>query len=305
MRKTMDPRREKLLNAKLGDLITWVKPEIAETVGPFDPSVWERFDTYRRGLITECAEKLEAYSEHQISIIVAKVEDDNQGVLAEWSRFYTDEIMRCLRGQPPWYAGGFGHPDQVADFEYWSRMPLFSIHELLCLSVGVEPDRFLAAEIKAYTRLHGQDLDQRWPTLRFLVRRRVQLDRQFALGASERKVSAKSFLAWADQVAFDAHPEFLRLLRKFHSNARPEGLGRPEPAPPDKREIDKIAQLFTAVAIAKYRYDPHQGRSEVPKKIADLASSMGLQISDGTVLKYLRIGASFLPEDWKPNSSDR
>lgn len=47
-------------------------------------------------------------------------------------------------------------------------------------------------------------------------------------------------------------------------------------------------------------YRPGQARSPIPKEIAELAASMGLSLSTDTILKYLRIGAKFLPKDWVP-----
>jgi hypothetical protein len=71
------------------------------------------------------------------------------------------------------------------------------------------------------------------------------------------------------------------------------------PAEPDKREIDKIAQLFTAIAIDAYGFRPDQKRSPIPKEITDIAARLGLSVTADTVRKYLKRGASFLPPDWR------
>ena len=71
---------------------------------------------------------------------------------------------------------------------------------------------------------------------------------------------------------------------------------------PDKREVDKIAQILTAIAISELGYRPGAKRSPIPKEIADSAANMGLEISDDTIRKYLKIGASFLPDDWETDN---
>lgn len=297
---TMDEKRQKLLKAKLGDLLTWTKPELVETIGPFEPSVFEEFDARRRKLILECTEALQGRSEEEIAVLVAKATDETEEAKDRWRRLLGDEIKSLSRRTPPWYAGGFGHPDHIADFEYWSKMNLLTLHEILCLSVGVEPGSVDPTLIERLAHLSREDLSRRWPTSQFLVWRREQLRRQFSLGRSERRVSPESFVFWVERVAFEAHPEFLRLLRLYHVEGADRRVRAAATGREDPREIDKIAQLFTAMAIDQLGYDPKQARSPIPREIADLAASKGLEVSDDTVRKYLKIGASFIAKNWKP-----
>ena len=58
-----------------------------------------------------------------------------------------------------------------------------------------------------------------------------------------------------------------------------------------------ITQFFTAMAIDKYRDDSRAERSEVPKKIADMADSMGMTVTPETVRKYLEKDALLTPSD--------
>lgn len=291
-----DQRRQKLLEAKLGDLLTWTKPEIAETIGPHDPSIFERYDTLRQRVISGCVEELRQYSDNQISSLLGETPDDSGDARSRWNDFLRHEIRR-LNPPPPWYAGGFGHPDHVADFEYWSRMANFTGHELLCLSVGAEPASFKQTDIEKFSM---GDLSRLRPTVQFLVRRSEQLNRQFSHGNRALRVSPRIFVYWAGRVAFEAHPEFLRLLRLHHVEGAHQPARASAPERQDPREVDKIAQLFTAMAIDHLGYDPKQARSPIPKEIADLAASMGLEVSSDTVRKYLKLGASFIADDWKP-----
>jgi hypothetical protein len=54
------------------------------------------------------------------------------------------------------------------------------------------------------------------------------------------------------------------------------------------------------MAIDQLGYNPRSARSTVPKEIAELASEMGMSVSDDTVRKFLKLGASFIPDDWEP-----
>ncbi|MFN3262124.1 MAG: hypothetical protein ACE37J_16350 [Pikeienuella sp.] len=297
----MDPRREKLLKAKLGALWTWSRPEIVETVGPYNLEMHNAYAVFREAMIKECAEKLLSYDDHQISVLLGEVEDDTDDLLDDWRRFREDKIRNGVRHMPPWHASGFGHPDHAADFEHWSKMAIFTIHELLCLSVGVEPGSLDSSELAKLAAAPRERHGDYWPTLNFLIRRREQLVRQFCFRSTDCRVTPKSFLAWVDKVAFDAHPELLRLLRRYHVEEAREPAASAAPPRQDPREVDTIAQLFTAMAIDHLGYDPQQDRSPILKEITDLAASMGMQVSTETVRKYLRRGAAFIPEDWSPN----
>jgi hypothetical protein len=291
---TRDPVSQSLLASKLGDLLTWKPPDIAETVGPYDPSLFKFYDTQRGKIVEDCEAFLRDCSEEQLKALTDRTSDDPEGIRAEWRNFREIEIRKLTRMCPPWYAGGFGHSDHVADFDYWGKMSSFTLHEILCLSLGIEPDSFRPEKIADMTK--KKDISDLWPPLQFLVRRNEQLTRRFN---PRWRVIPKELLDWIEEMEFETHPELVRSLRQYHS-------GKPKSSPADsavadKREIRMIAQLFAAMAIEYYGYDPKQARSPVTKEIADLAAFMGLSISEDTVRKYLKMGASLIPKDWYRN----
>ncbi len=290
----LDARRQQLLEAKLGKLLHWEPPNIVDTVGPFEPSVFEEFEARRRDLVAQCLERLHGYTDAQIDVLVAGERKQPDAIHGDWRSFLEHRLSGRLL---PWFAGGFGHPDHLADFDYWAKMPMFTVDEITCLTVGVEPEEFPKS---ALDNLGRSEPDKLWPAEQFLVRRRELLRRQFDSQASGWHVRPGDFLAWVEKVAFEAHPEFLRLLRQYHGPAETSAEPAAEPQRTHKREIDKIAQLFTAMAIEHLGYSPPQKRSPIPKEIAEIAASMGLNISADTILKYLRIGAAFLSKDWEP-----
>jgi len=96
----------------------------------------------------------------------------------------------------------------------------------------------------------------------------------------------------------------VRVLTKYHPRTVATSRHAASPARSEPRNVDKIAQLFTAMAIQHYGYQPGK-KSPVPRAIADLAATMGLNVSNDTVLAYLKQGAEFIPPDWKPNKPVR
>jgi inhibitor of KinA sporulation pathway (predicted exonuclease) len=287
--------RTKLFESKLGELLTWQAPAIAKTVGPFDPTIFVNFGQKCRAAMEACHARLKELSDEKVEAILS---DDKreQMVWRDWDNFHLREISHLSRTIPAWHAGGFGHPDHIADFVYWAKMPRFSIVEVACLAAGVEPNDLTPEKLKQSSRLHDV---KPTPALVFLHRQIELIARQFDPHQHKATVDPRNFLKWIDRVELEVHPEFLRLLQQYHpTDASPASkvLKTPEP---HKREIDTIAQLFTALAIDALGYDPTQLRSPIPKEISGIAAKLGLAGTDDSVRKYLRIGAKFLPEGWR------
>jgi hypothetical protein len=290
-----DPRHLRLLCHKLGILLTWSKPTLEASVGPFEPHVFDDFDASRQAIVDACQEKVRTYSGNDLSEITASIESMSADVHG-WSKFLKDEVNNLKGRVPPWHAGGWGHPDHRADFYYWTKMPKFDLAELTCLSIGISPAEYSGDRL--YKLATSKDRPQYWPTVEFLLRRYEQLARRFNLQGRPSSIYPKDFIDWAVQFEFEVHPGFWEPLKKFHLRKHATEVPSAPEVKTDKREIHSIAQLFTAMAIEQFGYDPKQARSPITKEIGDLAAGMGLSISDDTVLKYLRIGASYIPADW-------
>lgn len=292
---TLDPERQKLLEAKLGAHLTWTAPDLVQTIGPFDPLVFKYYDDARKALIDDCTEKLRTYTDDRIQTLLADDQDDGAGTLRNWRLYRRDDIERLGKRKPPWYAGGFGHPDYQADFDYWARMPSLTLNELLHLTVGVEPGSFSDDLIS--TIRQKKENDDLWPPLQFLLRREEQLARQFCRYSRKSQISARQFLEWAERMRFEIPTQLDRLLKEYHVGQRKAKAPSDATAAADKREINSIAQLITAIAIEQYGYRPGDRRSPIPKELADTAASLGLSITPETIRKYLRIGAQGLPSN--------
>jgi len=289
----------KILDRKIGKLRDWIPPKIIDTIGPFEPEVFKLFDIRRREVVDACQAKLAAYSNDQIDELVFSDPLAPNLTENEWERFMEREKKKIISSGPPWYAAGFGHSDYVADFAYWSQCKYFSHHEALFLSLGVEPKHFTENQIDAMK----EQVDQGaafWRPLLFMLRRREQISRQFPQRGSGGKIYPKDLFSWFALVNLDVHPDFSsRYLTVLGKKFVSESLGDVAHKRPHKRELDKFAQLFTVMAIEYYGYRPRDARSPIPKEIANSAAKIGIEISDDTVRKYLRLGASFIPSDWK------
>ena len=113
---------------------------------------------------------------------------------------------------------------------------------------------------------------------------------------------------WVKRVDLEIHENFREILNRMiasqgKSTSIPALIEREDKPPtrkPDSREVNSLSTLVLAMAIDQYGFDPKAARSTVPKEIVELLASLGLELSQETVLKYLRIGSHELPKDWKP-----
>ncbi len=297
--QTLSEGRQVLMKAKLGSLLSWTRPDIVETIGPCGTVAFSAFAKRREDLIAQCVDRLQSYSDDEVSII-ARNPNDRETVASGWSAFLINEISDLRRQTPPWYADGFGHPDHVADFDYWARMPRFSVSELTCLSIGIAPKEFDAKTLTEFCKL--RERTKFLKSIAFLVQRFELFARTFDPHGRGSSVSPLDFLNWVDRFDVSVHPGFIAPLRRFNQAGDASAPGVRQAAEvrqkTDKREIDSIAQLFTALAIDHLGYRPDMARSPIPKEISDLMAAMGMTISEDTIRKYLKIGMSFIDKDW-------
>ncbi|MDW3222783.1 MAG: hypothetical protein R8G34_07830 [Paracoccaceae bacterium] len=110
-----------LMEEKLGRHLDWSQPNLQNYVGPYDPKVFEEYELYRSEVVGLCGEKLSSFSNTDFLILAHSNFDDPNDVRSEWRSFARDEIGKLNKACPPWFAGGFGHPEYAADFEYWAQ----------------------------------------------------------------------------------------------------------------------------------------------------------------------------------------
>ena len=295
---TLGAHLNTLMRDKLGPHFDWDVPKIDDTVGPYDPLVFEKYNHQRQEVVDACRKMLSFLSDQDILRLVNNRLDDPNEIRDDWFNCQREEIRILAKIKVPWYAGGFGHASYAADFDYWAQVPHFTYHEALFLSLGVEPAHISPDGVIAMLSLleKGTDL---WNPLRYMLRRREQILRQFPNFFEQGKIRPVQLFDWFELIELDVHPSFTSRYLVAEKPTK-KGLEETKPDRPHKRELDSICQLFVAMVIEYYGYDPKALRSPVPKEVRELSAAMGLDISEDTIRKYLRIGASFIPEDWGP-----
>ena len=288
----------RLFKDNLGRHLDWVRPVLQNHIGPYQPSAFNKYENTRKHIFDACTEMLRRLSDEEISILADHRMDDPEEIRSEWHSFQQDEIYRLNKTEPPWYAGGFGHPDHIADFEYWAQVRHLSKHEALFLSLGVEPDHISPDEVKEMATSLGKGGDL-WEALKYMLRRREQIERQFPDYVCHGEIEPEQLFDWFELVNLTVHPAFTS--RYLANNVPASSTDDPtDETRPHKREIDSVCQLFTAMAIEYYGYEPDAIRSPIAKEIGELAASLGVEISDDTIRKYLKRGARFISPEWKP-----
>jgi hypothetical protein len=293
----LDPERQKLLSDKLGRLLNWQPPQLTKTVGPFFPEAFDEFDRLRKATIARCQHFLAAYSDEQIALLRGRRSKDHADLFRIWDAFAAGEISRLRNSRPSWWAGGLGHQDFVADFDYWARMPHFTVPEAVSLSVGLDPRQTNDQFYYDLDRNRDAKLDD---VMRFLIGRFDLVVRHFDPGQRGWKLSPIAFIKWVDEFAVEVPDTFLAKLRQFHTVKSTDAHETTEAEREDKREIRKLAELVIVMAIDGYRYDPGAPRSDVPKLLSDEAAKLGISIHPDTVRKHLKKSAELLPPGWKP-----
>ncbi|CUH65740.1 hypothetical protein TG4357_02032 [Thalassovita gelatinovora] len=286
------------LAGKLGELARWEKPKFGICIGPDGSKLFDEFESR----VFELKAELEAFLNAQDEVwLTGFLYDPNpmreMQQTATWLGFLREEIKKLHRVRPPDVAGGFGHPNFRADFDYWAKVNYFTVNEALLLSFGVEPKHFGDDELSALKEAYEKGTSL-WQPIQYLIRRRDQFVRQFPYALRKGRIMPLELFDWFRLVDLPVHPEFTSHYCNSASDG-PDVAGTEVPKKTHRREVDTISQLFTAMAIEYFGYAPAEKRSPVPKEIVDLAASMGIQITDETVLKYLRVGASFISDDWR------
>ncbi|MEX0328049.1 MAG: hypothetical protein AB3N07_04945 [Ruegeria sp.] len=293
---------QSLLKQKLGWLFEWEMPAVTKTVGPYDVSVFQDFDEKRVALVQLVQGYLVNLSNEDIDKLADRDTPRDDEVKSNWLHYEHEAIRQMRKYSPPWYAGGFGHQQYKADYQYWAQMPSMTNHESLLLSLGVEPQHISEEEVMNMQSQRDRG-DSLWPPLVYLLRRREQIERQFRSYGRGHKISPKEFFQWAQYVQLDIHPE-------FHSHFfSPEASSQVTSTSGNENDLDprirsSMLKLIAAMAVGGYRYDPTGNYTNVVTEIVDDASLLGISITDDTVRKYLKLSAKMISKDWKPDNSN-
>ncbi len=207
-RAPRDELVQRIMRQTLGSLIDWSEPVINKTVGPYFPHVFKEHAKERDNLLRECSEYLENFDDELLATKfgnegwAAKGEDQN------WQAGLRNKADSWGRREPFRLEGGFGRTDHDADFGYWSKMAHLTLHEAVCLSLGVEPEMFdkegLQQAFDSAKKLH--------PTIDYLRLRREQIRREFDPYDNGYSIDPHKFRAWVDRVQLDVPDKFLQVI---------------------------------------------------------------------------------------------
>lgn len=173
---------------------------------------------------------------------------------------------------------------QTPDLRFWAASRTWTLDQAALLSSGLDP-RFAP---KSGIEPHLDHVPQ-WDKVRrtYLLLRKARLP-----SGVTSVVGPVEFIEWAD-ITGVAVPQELRVAvneyevtwnANFGGRGREERKRRPET---EEREKNTLLKLVAGMAIRGYKFDPKASRSSVPREIADDVRSLGLEINDDTVRKWL------------------
>lgn len=289
----------RVLGKQLGGIALWQMPDTPPLLGP---KYLEEIEDLREKVSSFVQKQAEILSIQDFSDL--SVAYDTKGVaLDEEIENHWREVRQSSPVKSntfPIYLAGLGKPGLFADFDYWSRMEWIELQEALWLCVGLDPSEDWTDRLTHHSAKkagHRQELKHMNAKLKQLARFAATID------PLQKKFSEAQLLAWIEATGFPAHPGFIEMLRTktFRENTRElrtDEIALTAKKKEDPRTVRAIARIITAIAIEEYGYNPKSARSPIPGEIVAIMDRLGLQATSETVLKYLKIGASELPDDW-------
>lgn len=211
---------------------------------------------------------------------------------ASWEEV-REEIRGILKASPVILAG-LGRPDCWPDYEYWSRMEHFTKHEVVWLSLGLEP-RFTWDEKLSRVSQRPNYIS---PFLEPAQDHLLQIERFIrAEMLNSDALNAGKLLDWIVTTEFPAQDAFKAVLKKVARRRMAKSSDVVSDKPIDKRELAAAQKIIAAMAIDGYGYDVTSQRSPIPGQIQAACDEAGVPVSRETVLKHLRAGTKHLPDE--------
>lgn len=284
----------KIIHSKFQGFQEWKKPVVHDLIGPYDPTDFDNYTMLLDRSIKSARQRLHGYSKDELCAKFIINGRANSESLPEWREFLENDINRLLRTLPLWFQCGFGSEEHKADFDYWSKMQYFTLDETTCLTIGFEPKFF-------NEKVFNSCIEEKYKFRNipeFFFKRREQINRKFELFYSNSRVRFDELFEWIKTVDLDVTSDLIISFQTIVDRRTGKQKVRVSEKF-DNREKIAIAKLLVAMAIDHYGYDPKAARSPIPKEIQDMCATLGLSISDDTVRKYLKLGARYLPDNWR------
>lgn len=288
--------KEQLIKAitrkKMGSSLSYSKPEILKTVGPYFP---DAFDSYALSVKSSEQAYYDYLGSFELLDLELQFESDGKPKVNQlsdmhfWKQLIFENVDDLNAKEPIWIEGGFGHPHYKADVEYWSKMPTFKFDELLLLSVGIDP---LKTKVIDIYNLGSICSKRGFGVIEFLTTRSNLLRRKFNSGGyDDAVIKPIHFIEFVDFSSLSVEPNFLEALRKIHQP-------RKQKEEIDPREKTSLLTLIAIMANDGYRYDPSK-RSPVIAEIYEVAKLNSIEISKETIRNHLKAAVKLLTTEWK------
>ncbi len=304
-----DSLRKKVLVASGGEEAGWVAPEHPPILGPGFSDELRRLAAHRQEHVAEILNWLNALPDDEL-LSSFNTYGDAVGAEAKiWQLEIQSRIPKESAEGLQEIAAGLGMPGLMPEHAYWSMAAFFSLEEAAMLSCGLEPaPSFEGLKFNVLAPESSASSAELFAKKRYdLIRREFDPD-----GNDGRVAPAKLFdklFDWIRSSGLEVHPGFMAMLkdraaRDLLPNDTLNTTALPLPTDTkstkfDAREVKSITMLLAAITIDSYGFDPQANKSPIPKEIEGIAARLGLELTPETIRKYLKMGASFLPIDWK------
>ncbi|MCI2399134.1 hypothetical protein [Aliiroseovarius subalbicans] len=194
-------------------------------------------------------------------------------------------------------------PDDVADYKTWSLRDSYNAPELTWLSIGLEP----SDDLEGGSGRLGSKSNRIDPFVAKERQKRLEIiycSKKLGIHYnSSRRASAQDAWEWIKSIDLRTPSGFRTMLEtsgrrvaEFNSNG---SLSTPplkkEDAKIDPRAVRSISKLIAAMAKDGYGWNHKDLRSPIPGELESLCDQLGVPVSRETILKYMRMGATFFP----------
>lgn len=290
----------KVLTKQLGGFVSWSMPVVPPLLGPKYIEKAEALRKEARSFAERHKQLLDLQDDSNLISAYGTTGDTQDHELETHWREARQNSPVCPNCSVI-YLAALGKPGVFADYDYWSRMEWMELKEAFWLCLGLDP-RVDWEDVLTYStsRRPGHPKESKH------VHAQLKQLSRFAMRVApvDRKFRGPELLEWVDTTGFPVHPDFVQMLRvrqKRENTNEPTTAIDPLPIKQkkeDPRAVRAVARIIVAIAIEEYGYDPNSVRSPIPKEIVDIMDRLGLQATSETVLKYLKMGASELPDGW-------
>ncbi len=205
------------------------------------------------------------------------------------------------------------------DYKKWLRHEVITVDEAVCLMTGVEPRSDLSKEmLEAYEGVPAEQFYRKYSNnqtvtklMELLSDISHRIDRSVKVGRLRDKtrhylaepcLPTDSFVAYAledsdcsviCQKALSEYQQKCALV--VESKVVTKKTIIEKPILPKERET--VLKLIIGMAVDGYGYNPNQIKSPIPEDITKILDGLGIALDSDTVRRWLREGATILPQD--------